>query len=75
MSNLSDDKDVFNVLFVDDEIEILNALKRQMTLLEGFNSHFSSNPLEVAEIIEEKEIDIIVADVVMPEQDGISLLQ
>ncbi|MHA2502120.1 MAG: response regulator [Candidatus Kariarchaeaceae archaeon] len=68
-------ENVLNILFVDDEVEILEALKRQMSLVEGYNCHFLSNPLEVYELLHNQIIDIIVADVVMPEIDGITLLQ
>ncbi|MHA2090567.1 MAG: response regulator [Candidatus Kariarchaeaceae archaeon] len=62
------------VLFVDDEIEILNSIKRQLSLHDTFNGIYESNPVNVMQIIENNPVDIIVADIVMPELDGIILL-
>jgi CheY-like chemotaxis protein len=62
------------VLFVDDEVEILNSLKRQIQLQDEFSGLFESDPTKVMNIVENNPIDIIVADIVMPELDGITLL-
>jgi len=75
MSSSHSSSSTIKVLFVDDEREILNALKRQISLVDEFDGIFLTNPLEVLDTIDEEDIQIIVADVVMPQQDGISLLQ
>lgn len=62
------------VLFVDDEIEVLNSLERQMKSEIQFVSIFESDPLKVIDVITNNPVDIIVADIVMPNLDGISLL-
>lgn len=63
------------VLFVDDEKEILEALRRQLSLVPEIDAYFESNPLKVEDDIEKYDISVIVADIVMPEIDGISLLK
>ncbi|MDH5403252.1 MAG: response regulator [Candidatus Heimdallarchaeota archaeon] len=62
------------VLFVDDEKEILNAIKRQFSLQSSFTGIFETNPTRVLDLIEENPVKIVVADIVMPEKDGITLL-
>ena len=62
------------VLFVDDEIEVLNSLERQMKSEILFESIFESDPQKVVDLMSESPVDIIVADIVMPNLDGISLL-
>lgn len=62
------------VLFIDDEIEILNSLRRQFADIKLYQTIFESNPSEVTNILNSQEVDIIVADIVMPEIDGITLL-
>ncbi len=62
------------VLFVDDEIEILNSIKRQISFQDEFHGIFESNPTKVMSILDRETVEIIVADIVMPELDGITLL-
>ncbi|MHA2248787.1 MAG: response regulator [Candidatus Kariarchaeaceae archaeon] len=70
-----DVQDSHIVLFVDDEVEILNSIKRQISIQDDFEGIFESNPTKVLEILEKNRVDIIVADIVMPELDGITLLR
>ncbi len=61
------------VLFVDDELSILKAIKRSF-----FNSDFSvfvaNSAKEGLEFLKNNKVDIVVSDVKMPEMDGISFL-
>ena len=61
------------VLFVDDELSILKAIKRSF-----FNTDFSvstaNSAKEALEFLQNNEVDIVVSDVKMPEMDGISFL-
>jgi len=61
------------ILFVDDEIEILNALKRQTRGLDE-ETFFFSDPNEAVEFVYSQNIDIIVSDLKMPSMDGVTLL-
>ena len=68
-------KAIYKVLFIDDEPEILEAIERQLFRQDEFKGYYTVDPLEVESIIDRENIDIIVADVIMPELDGISLLK
>ena len=61
---------MFNVLVVDDEKEIRDAINIYLRgeNLKVFNA---SNGLEALEILEEKNIHLIVLDIMMPKMDGI----
>jgi len=64
-----------SILFIDDEINILNALKRLFRNLE-FETYFASNIKEAIEIyIDIDKIDMIITDVKMPNYDGMRVLK
>lgn len=62
------------VLFVDDEINILNSLKRGL-IDEEYECCFASSGKEALEIMKNKTISVIVTDMRMPEMDGLTLLK
>lgn len=63
------------VLIVDDEIEILKALKRGLHL-EPYKKYFASSGAEALEIIaREDEISVIITDMRMPGMTGLDLLK
>ncbi len=67
------DPDELKLLFVDDEENILNSIRRvfddsQLTLL------FTESPLQAIEICRSDKIAVIVSDNMMPEMAGIDLL-
>lgn len=62
-----------NVLFVDDEANILNALKRSLRN-EGYNKYFATSGKEALEIIREMDIHVIVTDMKMPFMSGLEML-
>ena len=64
----------YNVLFIDDEKSILDALKRQFYKEANFNNFYILNPLDAIDVIKKENIDIVVSDVLMPEMDGVDLL-
>lgn len=70
------------VLFVDDEENILNAIKRAVltedfTTAEGeeFAALFANNGIEALKIMKNQEISVLVTDMMMPEMDGLTLLK
>lgn len=64
-----------SILIVDDEVEILDALK-QLLESEGYSNVITeSRSVKVPNIIEQKKIDLILLDISMPEMDGLSLLE
>lgn len=64
----------YNVLFVDDEIQVLKAIKRGVHL-EKYNKFFALSGKEALKIVDEKDISLIVTDMKMPEMDGLKLLK
>lgn len=62
-----------NLLFVDDEANILKALKR---LFHGpdYQIHTAESGAEGLEILERTEIDLIISDMRMPQMDGAEFL-
>ena len=59
-----------NILVCDDDKEILNAIKIYLEN-EGYNIFKANNGLEALEVIEKKEIHLIIMDIMMPKMDGI----
>jgi DNA-binding response OmpR family regulator len=59
-----------NILACDDDNEILEALKIYLTN-EGYQVYKASNGTEALEVISQKEIHLIIMDVMMPVMDGL----
>jgi len=62
------------VLFVDDESDILNSLRRALRA-EPYQSFFSESGQEALSVLEKKSIHVIVTDLSMPDMDGLTLLK
>ncbi|TGE38276.1 response regulator transcription factor [Desulfosporosinus fructosivorans] len=58
-----------NILVCDDDKEILEAIKIYL-VNEGYKVFKASNGLEALQVIEEKEIHLVIMDVMMPQMDG-----
>ncbi|MBU5366460.1 response regulator transcription factor [Enterococcus devriesei] len=64
----------YNILHVDDEKEIIKLLK--MYLKSEEINHFEAyNGREALTILAEKEIDLLIVDIMMPEIDGFQLIR
>lgn len=63
-----------NILFVDDEENILKALKRAL-INEKYKCFFANSAKEGFEIVQNNKIDVVVTDMRMPEIDGLQFLQ
>ncbi len=61
------------IMFVDDEISILQALRRVMRNIQA-ECLFASSAQEALEIFEESPVDVVISDMKMPEMDGAELL-
>lgn len=61
------------ILFIDDEISILDALKRLMAD-EAWDCHFVASGKQALDFLASEPVDLVVSDVVMPEMDGIQLV-
>lgn len=66
--------DRYSVLFVDDEVNILNSLKRGL-MDETYTCYFASSGKEALEILANTKMNVIVSDMRMPEMDGLKLLR
>jgi putative nucleotidyltransferase with HDIG domain len=64
------------ILFVDDERNILEGYKRMLRLLRGeWDMHYAMSGTEALEIINVTPIDLIITDMRMPKMDGAALLR
>ncbi|MFZ7121988.1 MAG: response regulator [Eubacteriaceae bacterium] len=64
----------YNVLFVDDEPNILNSIKRGL-LEEKYNKYFATGGKKALEIMAKIPISVVVTDMRMPEMNGLTLLK
>lgn len=65
--------DMYNILICDDEPDIRSALKIYLSA-EGYGIYEAENGKQALEIIEEKNISLLLMDVMMPVMDGIEAL-
>lgn len=64
-----------HVLFVDDEVNVLNGLRRMLRSMRGeWEMTFKSAGSEALEHMASTPVDVIVSDMRMPEMDGAALL-
>lgn len=63
-----------SILFVDDEVQILKALKR-LFHNSNYEVLFAESGAEALEIFNSQSIDLVVTDIRMPEMDGFELLR
>lgn len=64
---------MYNVLVCDDEKDIVSALRIYLTS-EEYQVFEAYNGKEAIEIIQEKEVHLVLMDIMMPEMDGISAM-
>lgn len=62
------------VLFVDDEVNVLNALRRLLRK-EKYAVYFSQDTEEAEEVLMRNDVDVVVSDHLMPSMDGLSFLK
>ena len=62
---------MYNILVVDDDKEIVNAIEIYLTK-EGYNVLKAYNGMEALKIVKENDIHLILLDIMMPKLDGIS---
>lgn len=62
------------ILFVDDEKQILRALKR-LFVSSDYEVHFAESGEKALQLIESNDFDLLVTDIRMPEMDGLELLR
>ncbi len=62
-----------NVLFVDDEEFVLHSIRRTL-ISTPFNKLFARSAFEAEEYLREQPIQVVVADIKMPVEDGVTFL-
>jgi len=72
MNKISTNKQ-FNILIVDDSLTVLKILHKLLQK-RGFNIHEATNGVDALKIINEKNIDSVIADLEMPHMSGDKLL-
>jgi PAS domain S-box-containing protein len=63
-----------NVFIVDDEVELMTALCEVLTE-QGYDARGFASASEALARLQEQDIDLLLCDLMMPEMDGITLLQ
>ena len=61
---------MYNILICDDDRDIVSALDIYLTS-DGYKTYHAYDGLEALKIVEEREIHLILMDVMMPHMDGI----
>ncbi len=61
----------YNVLVVDDEKEIRDAIEIYLRSIENINIIKAADGLDALDILENNEIHVIILDIMMPKLDGI----
>lgn len=64
----------YNVLAVDDNDDILNLIEGLLLDEKQYNVIKSNSGQKALEIIEKEHIDIVILDLMMPEMDGMEVL-
>ena len=67
-------KEKNNILFVDDELNMLNMIKRAF-LNKPYNVYYAQSGKEALKLIREQDIKVIITDLQMPEMNGIDLVE
>lgn len=64
-----------NTLLVDDDEMVLTLLGEYLKERDNLNVQRVNNPKEALKIINQEKVHIVILDIVMPEMDGITLLE
>ena len=62
------------VLFVDDEVNILKAIRR-LFMNDSFNALYAHSGSEAIDMLKEYEVHVIITDMRMPNMSGLDLLK
>lgn len=65
---------MYKILIVEDEIDIRNLIEETMQK-RGYDTVTAGDGYEALKIIKDKEVDIIVSDIMMPHLDGLNLVR
>ena len=62
------------VLFIDDD-QVTRKIYSASLAMSGIPALFTSSPEEAVTILEEKRVDVIVTDLMMPKYNGVDLIE
>ena len=62
------------ILIVDDEVRLRKALERSFRQ-EGYQTLAAASGEEALALLKKEKVDLVIADLVMPGMDGISLIR
>ena len=65
---------MYNVLVVEDEVNILKLMTIRLTK-SGFNVFTAENGEQALSVVKKEDVDIIIADVMMPVMDGFEMIE
>lgn len=65
------EEDAYKLLVVEDNLELLMLM--QQLLKTTYRVYIARNGKEAMKVVQEKELDLIISDVMMPEMDGLEL--
>ncbi|MBI5057192.1 MAG: HDOD domain-containing protein [Nitrospirae bacterium] len=68
------DKERQTILFVDDELSILNSLRRLLQD-EAWDLRFAESGEKAIDVLKKEDVDLVISDVRMPGMDGITFLK
>ena len=75
MSTSHEDKQPISLLCVDDDVNVLDVLKKYFETKPDFSVFTCTTPSEALELISQHQFDAIISDYSMPEMDGITFLK
>ena len=64
---------MYNILICDDEQDIVNALKIYLAD-PGYAFYEASNGMDAVKLVREKDIHLVILDIMMPQMDGIEAM-
>ncbi len=64
----------FKILVVDDDVDIREGLS-ELLKLSGYEVHTASSTFSALAILERESVDLVITDILMPGESGLSLIQ
>jgi len=75
MSSAPQNSPLISLLCVDDDVGVLDILKKYFERVPDFSVFTSTTPAEALELIRQYQFDAIISDYAMPDMDGIKFLK
>jgi two-component system response regulator YesN len=68
------EKVLLDILIVDDDVEILESLKKSLERI-GYNCQIINNAEDALKIYKKRKFDVVLTDIQLPEMNGVELIQ